>query len=83
MNRDQWFLGGKGDAGLHHGRHGNERRSAREPEIKIGHRGTSLLVRSTVTDADLAGRQGSWKPLAKSSLDRGREQPAIFTHAQP
>jgi hypothetical protein len=34
-----------------------------------------------VTDADLAGRQGSWKPLAKSSLDRGREQPAIFTQA--
>jgi hypothetical protein len=31
----------------------------------------------------LAGRQGSWKPLAKSSLDRGREQPAIFTQAQP
>ena len=23
------------------------------------------------------------KRLAKSSLDRGREQPAIFTHAQP
>src|SRR5262249_776402 len=29
VNRDQWFLGGKGDAGLHQGRHSNERRSAR------------------------------------------------------
>jgi hypothetical protein len=59
MNRDR-FLGGKGDAGLHHGRHGNERRPAREPEIKIGHRGTSLLVPWTVTDADLACSQGIW-----------------------